>query len=134
MEGLRLPLDLVRDQPNCGVVAVAVAADVPYAVALAAFSRTHGNWKGRTMRRERREALEFFNVTFVEVTTEPMTLHRWIQYHAWPSDHYMVTTTGHIQMVHNNLVADQYGLCHIDHHKLRRKRVKHVWRIVKPRQ
>lgn len=133
MEGLRLPLDLVTNQPNCGVVAVAIAADVPYTVALAAFSRTHGNWKGRTRLSERREALQFFGVYVERKLTEPMTLHSWMQYHAWPSEFYMVTTTGHVQMVHNNLVADQYGLCHIDHYKLRRKRVKHVWRIVKPR-
>lgn len=134
MEGLKMPLDLVRDQPNCGVVAVAIAADVPYTVALAAFSRTHGNWKGRTFRRERREVLEFFGITLIEVPVEPMTLHKWIRYHAWPNDHYMVTTTGHCQMVHNNHVADQYGIRHIDNYKLRSKRVKHVWRIVKPRQ
>lgn len=136
MEGMTLPLDTNRNAPNCGVVSTAIAAGVSYNEAFMAFiivgGEWHKNWKGATTRLQRRDVLKHFGVKFTEIPVpEPMTLHRWMANHSWPSERYMVTTTGHVQMVHDGHVTDQKGLRPIDQYRWRSKRIKHIWRIDK---
>lgn len=53
-------------------------------------------------------------------------LHRFMAEDAIPGNRYLVRTTGHIQIVRDNMVVDQGGLKPIDEYWGRRKQVKEV--------
>jgi len=113
--------------PNCGVTAVAIAAQKTMAQTWSAFTKKFNKkrqWKGGTYYGERVQILKEFGVKFIEFTVERQTLTKFCKEIAngWGKDKiFMVTTTGHVQMVRNNTVIDQGGPKQIENYYGRRK-------------
>lgn len=128
---LSLPADN-RIGPSCGVTAVAVAAQRPFAEVWAYFAaRKSSRWKGGTKVTERMDALRHFGVAFEESTPRVrFTLQRFVREAANPDAVYMVRTTGHVQIVHRRMILDQHGAKHPGVFWGRRKLVSHVLRLI----
>jgi hypothetical protein len=131
-EGFALPVGS-RMGPNCGVTAVAVAARVPFNLAWdACRNNKRANWKGRTSLRDRLNALRSLGVPYEDKGTyvyKRQTLQTYVR-RLDPSARYMITTTGHVQMVEGEMVLDQHGVRHVSEFWGRRKLVLHVIRIL----
>ncbi len=60
-----------------------------------------------------------------------MTLQRFIKDVANPNHVYMVTTTGHVQLIHGNNVLDQGGVVDIQDYWGKRKKISHTVLVFK---
>ena len=118
---------------HCGVQAVAVAAGKTLAQTFNLF-RQHGGvrikrkrrWDGGTIYHERKKVMNAIGVEFATLpngNTEGMTLQRFMRDVANPNHVYMVTTTGHVQLVRGSQVLDQHGVQEIGDFWGRRKRI-----------
>lgn len=134
-QGMAVPTDWPGDgRPDCGVIAVAVAANVPYAKAwqtLRAVWDRSGRWKGRTTRHERAMAMKRLGKAHPKPVTLPkgMTVKMFLADHAVPSHWYWVQTGQHIATC-----VKEGGQTYIvdnmpDHTRFMRCRVKSVWRL-----
>lgn len=138
MEGLYVPGD-TPSGPNCGVTAVAVVASVPFTTAKQAFQQARlmlrgkpyrRSWKGSTQCHERKKALQLLGVKFKGYVPPRMTLEHWVDQHTCRDVSYLVTTTGHCQVVRNGHVSDQIQeAVKIEHYRWKRKHVQHVFEI-----
>ena len=137
MTDLRLPPDAIGGRPNCGLVAMAVVANVSLSDATEAYQkackeitgrRMQGNWRGRTYDNIRNRAFKHLGVSLHRFPIHGMTLKKLIHcINIAPNDTtYLITTTQHIQVVRGYTVIDQGGPCHIDQYWGRRKRVRDV--------
>ncbi len=128
MEGLALP-DGARKGPNCGVTAVAIAAQKPFDEVFRYFKAGRkGNYRGRTTDAQRYKVMQALGVKWTACNMTVfgrVTLRNWARY-AKKDTLYMVRTTGHVQMFYNNIVTDQLGPIHISEHPLAGRRVLHV--------
>lgn len=138
-QGLCLPSDYPDTrQPDCGVIAVAVAANVPYCKAwqtIRAVWDRSGRWKGRTDEHERSMALKRLKKSAPKPVSLPggMTVRTFLALHATPDVWYWVQTGSHIATCmrdgSNSLemfrVVDNIK----DHTRFMRCRVKKVWQI-----
>jgi hypothetical protein len=141
MDGMSLPADNRRG-PNCGVTAIAIVAEISFAEAwealakarpLAGHRKPTGGWKGRTTAASRRVALELLGVSCLEVPLPwrgCMTLATFVKRCAKPGRRYLVTTSGHAQVVQNGHVADQTGSHPIALYWGRNKRVTHLVEVM----
>ncbi len=127
-----LPRDAFRGG-HCGVQAVAVAAGKTLAETFDLF-RQHGGhrirrkrrWSGGTIYHERQRVMDALNIQFdclPQSHTEGVTLQRFMRDVANPNHVYMVTTTGHVQLVRGSQVLDQRGVQEIGDFWGRRKRI-----------
>ena len=111
MEGMLLPYDNQRG-PNCGITALAVIAGISFTQAVTVFTRRYpkrANWKGRTTSGERSKVLNDLGYSWVDA--EPyrrMTLETWVICYSQPRVRYIVRTTGHVQVVKDGRVTDQF--------------------------
>lgn len=130
VERLKLPEGTVRGLGNCGVVALAAATGIPYREVWDWFAkRKPGNWKGSTRMSERLRFLAEHDIEYEWVKMpRRMTLQTWVslpQYQGLAKEGpVMVTTTGHVQVVHGGpYVLDQSTpeAVHIRDFKRRRK-------------
>lgn len=131
MRELTLPTGYAapRHEPHCGVLAVAICADVPFEVAFETIKQAAGrtgNWKGRTFLRDRTGALDAFGKYFTVTRHAPrrvLQAHRWpegwepsctlatfAKRHARPNTTYMIDVSGHTFTLRNGLIADQQGV------------------------
>jgi hypothetical protein len=144
MEKLALPTDATRG-PNCGLTALAVVAGVTLADATAAYIRQYpryvgSNWKGGTRWIYTLQAAKHLGVRYVDDTPldtrysfrveKRMSLKTFVKKHALPGKRYMIRTTGHAQVVQDNMVIDQCGVRHIDEYRGAGKIVKDALRII----
>jgi len=144
MEQLALPTDATRG-PNCGLTALAVVAGVTLAEATAAYVRQYpryvgSNWKGGTRWPYTMQAAKHLGVRYVDDMPldtrwacrieKRMTLKTYVKKHDLPGKRYMIRTTGHVQVVQDNMVIDQAGVRHIDEYRGAGKIVKDVLRIL----
>jgi len=109
--GMKAPVG-ERNGPNCGITAVAVAANVNFDTAWLFFKRRfhsgRGRWSGGTKKIERLKALDHFNIKYeVKVFRHKVPL--W-WFGGKKDIMYMITTTHHVQIVKNGFVIDQKGL------------------------
>ena len=136
-----LPKDAFKGG-HCGVQAVAVVAGISLTEAFGKF-RKHCNrvkrkrrWHGGTKHDERLIVLNKLNVKYYELVKQQktcdykvdkigygMTLQRFIKDVANPNHVYMVTTTGHVQLVYGNKVLDQGGVVDINDYWGKRKKI-----------
>lgn len=134
-QGLALPADYPgTKQPDCGVIAVAVAANVSYSKAwqtLRAVWDRSGRWKGRTDNTERAMAMKRLGKSHPKPVILPkgMTVKTFLDDHAVPSYRYWVQTGQHIATC-----VKEDGQIHIvdnitNHTRFMRCRVKKVWRL-----
>lgn len=124
---LKLPIGN-RLGSNCGVTAVAVLANVNFDVAfntlkamiyhrydkfdskygVRGITRRPNAWVGKTSTDLCLDSLRDFGINMKEVTPpRKMTLKTWVLNYSRKNIVYMVTTTGHIQLVYNMYVLDQ---------------------------
>lgn len=118
---------------HCGVQAVAVAAGKTLAQTFNLF-RQHGGhrirrkrrWSGGTHYRERQRVMDALSIQYdvlPQSHTEGVTLQRFMRDVANPNHVYMVTTTGHVQLVRGSQVLDQRGVNNIQNFWGKRKRI-----------
>lgn len=123
--------------PNCGVTAVAIAAGVSMSKAWNTFTANYtmsSNWRGGTRHVERLKVLDQLDVTYREFKPKRMTLTAFAAKTKGDDRTYMVTTTGHVQMVRNGQVLDQRGVVPVGKHWGRRKFInKPVLEIITPK-
>jgi hypothetical protein len=108
--GLSVPTDIKND-PLCGVLAIAVVSKKTLTETYKIMARKHrSNWKGATTLPERMSALNKLGIEYDNVTFKaPISLRKWVAQNAVNDKTYMITTTGHVQVVRNGHVIDQGG-------------------------
>lgn len=137
MEGLsNVTCDLLipndnRKGPNCGVTAVAIAANVSFDTAWAMFRvwKTK-QWMGCTHHFQRLHILEVLKVPFLElVPVRRETVEQAAQ--RLPDGLYMVRINRHVMMMQGGRVADQGGVIDADKSLYRRRRVLNITQIIR---
>ena len=127
-----------RTDGNCGVTAVAAVAGVHFDKAFEMIKQIEnrkGNWKGGSYTFSRRKALTKLGIKFeetVSVGRSNPSLKKWISWYARKGDVYIVSTSGHVQVVHGKTVLDQRGPAKIEEYWGRNKRVKNILKINNP--
>ena len=140
VDGMALPSD-ARMGPNCGLTAMAIAAGCTLAESRAAYlkhdSKRGNNWKGGTTVTNRALALHDLGVVFERITgldgysfLPRISLKKFCERHAAPGKRYIVTTTGHVQIVRGNVVTDQGGKININDYWGKRKIIKNILEII----
>jgi hypothetical protein len=126
MEHLQLPSD-ARRGPNCGVTAIAAATGESFqrVWALCAARSSRKRFKGGTIHNQRVEVLEHLQADFQPMQMPRMTLDKFCNWYADDDTTYMVTTTGHVQLVRiinsEPYVLDQTGCKPLSEYWGRRK-------------
>lgn len=127
IDNFNLPAD-AKLGPNCGVTAIAASTGQSFARVwnLCAKHLTHRKrFRGGTIHSERLKVLDELGADYEVVQHERMTLQAFCQRVARPRTTYMVTTTGHVQLVRIiegvAYVLDQSGCKAIDEYRGRRK-------------
>jgi hypothetical protein len=110
IDGFKLPDDAVC-RSNCGVVAVTVAAGLPYRTVENKFKLLprigkNRRWTGGTTEKERLEVMDAIGLEYETLEVMGMSLNRFCNDIAERNQLYMVTTTGHVQLVYK----DNYGV------------------------
>lgn len=132
---LSLPADTRLGLPNCGLVALAVAARTTYMDAEDWYRRRvrpRGNWKGRTYHKHYGAYLTACNVWYVYrqyERGEQMT----VQAHARElkaDTTYMIRVNGHMLVYRNGYTIDQSGVRPVANCPYRRCFVKNTWEVL----
>lgn len=152
MKELSLPSGYVapRHEPHCGVLSVAICADIPFEEAFAlikARAGYNGNWKGRTYNRDRIGVLNALDVAHKETHFAPAqvlarsgwpegwsrrcTLATFAKRFAKPGVTYMASVRGHTFVLRNGMIADQAGVRTVTGDKLARRAIQHTVEILK---
>jgi hypothetical protein len=129
---MKQPEGLVRGLPNCGIVALAVALDLPYPKVFDEFRMFKGkqrNWRGRTYDEEIEDFLTLYGVKFEEIPRPRMTVKRWAHEEALPGIKYIVTSGSHVMFLQNGILIDQYSAQRIDDHRGNRLVVRRILKI-----
>lgn len=128
--------DDLRKKPICGVLAVAMIANVTFARATEAIKnnmlphqKRHG---GKTYFEQRVNALKELGVPCEELTLigKP-TLKNAIASYCDPNETYMIDTSGHCVTVRNGIVWDQYECSPIHQHRSKRCFVRNIAKVLK---
>jgi uncharacterized protein YbcV (DUF1398 family) len=135
---LKYPADFTEElkkKPICGVLSVAMVADVSFKQATHAIAKNlmphqkrHG---GKTYHEQRCNALKDLGVHYKEIPVNArMTLARAIGYYCQPGKTYMITTSSHVVTVKDSRVADQVEIASIKLHASRRCIARNILEIV----
>jgi hypothetical protein len=109
------PEGMVKGLGNCGVVAVAACAGVPYDTAwellqgYTAKRTGKRKWTGGTFDHERAKALDVLGVARELVHFNRGQFRTWARTQALPGRTYMVTITGHVVTYKDGVFMDQCG-------------------------
>ena len=154
-EGLALP-EGARSGPNCGVTAMAIAANISFDAAWDLLERLH---KGK---RKYSRKTKFTGATYDDVreiaykkiglkTTKinwkdifsiakksgghtVLTLKNFVEWGTVKGKAYIVTTTGHCQVVRDGWVIDQAGAKHVDEFHGKNKHINSIHEVGKLKQ
>ena len=101
--------------PHCGVLSVAVCAEVSFDRAwllIKKIKKPRGLWKGSTFESDREQALWALGVKFAKTTVlKPNVRFReFVANHAQPGFVYMVRMPGHVVTYKDGMLLDQSGL------------------------
>ena len=152
-QGLINPEDQ-RQGPNCGITAIAVATGISFDKSWnlhkqVNFRKRDGRWKGSTHDGERKLVLHKLKIKFVNhicynkfnfkykkssvvpFSHYPITLRKYIELNCNKTSTYIITTTGHVQVVKGKSVVDQGGVKTIEGFWGRNKKVVSVIEILK---
>jgi len=110
IDGFKLPDDAVC-RSNCGVIAVTVAAGLPYRTVENKFRMLpriakSKRWSGGTTEKERLDVMDAMGLEYEALEVMGMSLNRFCNDVAQRNELYMVTTTQHVQLVYK----DNYGV------------------------
>ena len=125
LKTFQLPQDNRRG-PNCGVTAIAVSAGISFqrAWSLCASKQSGKRFKGGTRHTTRIEVLDHIGMPYQVMQLPKMTLQKFCDI-AQDDTTYMVTTTGHVQLVRvidgQPYILDQTGCKPVDEYWGRRK-------------
>jgi hypothetical protein len=147
-EGLDLPTGS-RGGGNCGVTATAIAAGISFDQAWDLFKKhcprikNSKNWEGGTWCGEREIVMHKLGLKYEMISQRKLrdsktvrmpTLKKFVEWHTKKGIVYIVTTTGHVQIVKDGWVIDQRGARAIDEFWGRNKIVDHVEFIIPKRK
>lgn len=147
-EGLNLPAG-ARKGGNCGVTAVAIAAGVSFDQAWDLFKkhchrmRINEKWKGNTHTHERMKVMKKLRLKYEvlpqrkfrdDKTVRLPSLKKFVEWNTKKGVLYIVTTTGHVQLVQDGWVIDQGGIKAIDEFWGRNKIVEEVEFVIPKRK
>lgn len=123
-------LSLIPDQqsgPNCGVTSIAILTGQSFSKVWHIMEMNKSaNWKGRTDNDDRDRALRILGFKLVTTSyyqSRRPSLRYFAHHVARRGQPYLVLTSGHAQVVLNQMVQDQGGICHVNHHWGRNKYV-----------
>jgi hypothetical protein len=123
----------LKDGPNCGVTAVAIAAGVSLDEAMAVIRKIKGKsrrWKGGTLHKDRILALEHFKVAHKAYSLKDRRkLYTWARDRAEPGKLYMLRVTGHVILLKDGWCMDQSGPRRIEAFRCRNRFLTHVVEI-----
>lgn len=128
--------DKDKNRPICGVLSVALCAEVDFEIAFATCKRNAPEhvkrFRGGTYLDQRHAALRELGCKFNSVAAHyfGLSLERFVREAATPGLTYMVDLPRHVVTVKDGIVTDQGKSCPVAEHKSRRKRVEHVTRIL----
>lgn len=132
---MKYPTDAQGGVPNCGVVAVATITGKTVGEVfqyMADKYNMHGNWKGRTSQVEVMEVLREYGFTLIQKFIKGENRGPQLQKQCFASDTiYLVWTTGHVQVVYNELVYDQSGCFSMEDYWGRRKYIIRIVEVTK---
>lgn len=126
---MKQPEGLVRGLPNCGIVAIAAALDLPYPQVFEEYRRMfgcHSNWKGRTFNRDREKFIRAKGYEIFELPKQKGTIGRWVKEKCVPGAKYFITSGRHVVFVQNDIIVDQHNVAHYTMHRAARLHVKRV--------
>tara|TARA_R100000808_G_C2155393_1_gene167756 strand:+ start:8688 stop:9428 length:741 start_codon:yes stop_codon:yes gene_type:complete len=166
-EGLALP-EGARSGPNCGVTAMAIAANISFDAAWDLLERLHRDRRGgllsniKTKNNMFSKKTKFTGATYDDVreiaykkiglkTTKinwknifniakksgghtVLTLKNFVEWGTVKGKTYIVTTTGHVQVVRDGWVIDQGGAKHIDEFNGKNKHINSIHEVGKLKQ
>ena len=145
-DGLKLPNDNLTG-PNCGVTAIAVASGISFDRVFKMFqtsseNRNNKRWRGATYDYERRRIMDVLKIKYKTLTFKEIlaqtgkgrpTLQKFIDLATRKDELYIITTTGHVQVVQNGWVIDQGGPKPISEYRARRALVCNV-EVITPKR
>ena len=144
-DGMNLP-EGARNGGNCGVTAVAIAANVSFDQAWDLFKqhcpriKDNKRWTGGTYDRERNTVMKKLGIKYANVPSKTFlnsnrlpTLKRFVEWNTKKGALYIVTTTHHVQVVKDGWVIDQSGAREIENYWGRNKIVDRV-EIITPKK
>ena len=131
---LNIPQDIPRNKPCCGVACVSMLTDKTFEETFEDFRsvfRRRSHWRGSTTHDQRLLILFRYRIGYKEYSVDLFPLYKWIRDHSKENRVYMVTTTGHVQIVLNGMVYDQrhQGGIHYLEYSRRRKKIRSVVEI-----
>lgn len=137
---LNLPADAKGNMPNCGLTAMAVACNITLEEATQAYQKAccdvfgkamQGNWKGRTYGNIRHKAMvDYIGTELEEIDFKKPCNLRNLAYTLEKDTKYIITTTGHVQVIENDSVIDQRGVVNIKDYWGAGKKVKSVLKVI----
>ena len=145
-DGLKLPTGNLTG-PNCGVTAIAVASGISFDRVFKMFQTSKENinnkrWRGGTYDYERRQIMDVLKIKYKTLTFKEIlaqtgkgrpTLQKFIDLATRKDELYIITTTGHVQVVQNGWVIDQGGPKPISEYRARRALVCNV-EVITPKR
>lgn len=130
------PPNMIRGISNCGVVAMAVAANVDYMVAHEWFKARarRRNWTGVTRHADYGTFLREHGVWFEQVDYDRQRrrlIGDFVKWGAKPDRLYVIRSAGHAMYCMNGIIGDQHAIQHIDDGKFwkRNSFIKSHWEI-----
>lgn len=117
---------------NCGVLSIAMCANVSFEKAWAACRMRKGS-KGGTTHYQRVQALKALGVRFEEpalYARKAVTLRTFVRDWTVPGVTYSITLAGHVVTVQDGIVMDQQSVKPAADHWCRNKRVKRAIKIL----
>lgn len=155
-EGFVNPDDQVHG-PNCGVTAVSIAMGISFKQSWELHKKAgkkSNKWKGSTFRGERIRVLRMLGAkyrmlnSYTDITTYgrltkrrnlsfahyPVTLQKYVKWNCNTTSTYIITTTGHAQVVKGGWVIDQSGSKPIHEYWGKGKKITEVIEILPKRQ
>lgn len=118
-------------KPICGVLAVAVVANITFAEAtdlvkkhMLPHQKRHG---GKTYAEQRYGALNDCGVKYMPLNVKRQTLLRFLREN--PEGTYMIEVTGHVVVYKDGLVIDQSQIANVEEHWAKRKFIIEVFEI-----
>lgn len=135
---IKYPEKMVFGLPNCGIVAMAICANVDLETATEWFRRKqmpNRNWRGSTHHVYYDAFLREHGVWFNRVDYGKDRIRTIGDFAAWQSEGrlYAIRSAGHMMVCQDGWIADQHRICRLDGSDFwkRNARLKNHWEIIR---
>jgi len=126
-------LKLAGSAPNCGIVAIAYAVNMPLNTVTSDFKEVlnfHGNWKGRTSTRDRKTLMDLYGLKYIQLEYKSNTFGKWVKNEMNRNKHYLVRVTNHVFNIDKGILIDQYSIIPAGSCNKLKKRMRDVLEII----